>query len=174
MALNKNAWNLGDRVRMRRMEIGMTQAELGERCNLSVPFIGHMERGARTPSVENLVTICKALTVTPNYLLQDYIEDILIPDGPDKRRETREKRKNAPGKAGKGPSGKADEKAAADETTGPAAIPQDADWAMACARLPWSAEVFKENAGPTMSDLDALRRLLHALRDPRIEKQLDD
>lgn len=41
---------------------------------MSIPFIGHIERGTRAPSLESLLTLCNVLRVTPNYLLQDYLK----------------------------------------------------------------------------------------------------
>ncbi|MGN1249391.1 MAG: helix-turn-helix domain-containing protein [Candidatus Spyradocola sp.] len=63
----------GERVRVRRRELKITQADLAEKLETSVGYIGHMERGRRTPSLDMLMALCKVLQVTPNYLLQDYI-----------------------------------------------------------------------------------------------------
>ena len=63
----------GERVRVRRRELKITQADLADRLETSVGYIGHMERGRRTPSLEMLMALCRELQVTPNYLLQDYI-----------------------------------------------------------------------------------------------------
>ena len=65
---------LGTRIRLKRKEMGITQAEMAERCGVSVPFIGHIERGSRAPSMESFLGICRVLHVTPDFLLQDYIE----------------------------------------------------------------------------------------------------
>ena len=65
---------LGTRIRLKRKEMGITQAEMAERCDVSVPFIGHIERGSRAPSMESFLEICRVLHVTPDFLLQDYIE----------------------------------------------------------------------------------------------------
>lgn len=65
---------LGTRIRLKRKEMGITQAEMAERCGVSVPFIGHIERGSRAPSMESFLEICRVLHVTPDFLLQDYIE----------------------------------------------------------------------------------------------------
>ena len=65
---------LGTRIRLKRKEMGITQAEMAERCGVSVPFIGHIERGSRAPSMESFLVICRVLHVTPDFLLQDYIE----------------------------------------------------------------------------------------------------
>lgn len=54
---------LGDRIRERRTELGLTQAELAERCELHRTFIGSVERGERNVSILNLVTIARALRI---------------------------------------------------------------------------------------------------------------
>jgi len=54
---------LGDRIRERRSELGMTQTELGERCGLHRTFIGSVERGERNVSVLNLRVIARILRV---------------------------------------------------------------------------------------------------------------
>jgi transcriptional regulator with XRE-family HTH domain len=71
MSINLDSF--GMRVRRKRKEMGITQARLAELCEVSVPFIGHIERGSRSPSVESLLVICRVLEVTPDYLLQDYL-----------------------------------------------------------------------------------------------------
>ncbi len=64
---------LGERVRNRRRELKITQSDLAKRLGISVGYIGHLERGLRSPSLELFMTLCLELNVTPNYLLQDYL-----------------------------------------------------------------------------------------------------
>ena len=45
---------VGARIRQQREHIGMTQEQLGEACDLSASFVGHIERGSRKLSVESL------------------------------------------------------------------------------------------------------------------------
>jgi transcriptional regulator with XRE-family HTH domain len=52
---------LGLRLRQRREELGWTQEQLAERCQLHRTFIGLVERGARNVSILNLRTITRAL-----------------------------------------------------------------------------------------------------------------
>jgi transcriptional regulator with XRE-family HTH domain len=54
---------LGGRIRERRESRGLTQAELGERCELHRTFIGSVERGERNLSVLNLWRLAKVLRV---------------------------------------------------------------------------------------------------------------
>lgn len=62
--------DLGARIRKRRRELKLTQEKLAEMVNLSTSYLGHVERGTRTASLETLVELCHALQVSPNTLLQ--------------------------------------------------------------------------------------------------------
>ena len=42
----------------------MTQEQLSESCSLSTGYIGHLERGTRSPSLETLVKISQILRVS--------------------------------------------------------------------------------------------------------------
>ena len=60
---------IGGRVREIRIKNGMTQEQLAEAANLSVPYISHIERGFKRPSLETLVRVAMALHVTADCLL---------------------------------------------------------------------------------------------------------
>lgn len=62
---------LGRRLRDRRTELGLTQQELGERCDLHRTFIGSVERGERNVSILNVRTIAKALKLPIAELFQN-------------------------------------------------------------------------------------------------------
>ena len=62
---------MGGRIRNARLDAGLSQSELAERCNLSVSFLWHIERGSRKMSLETLVTVCEVLNLSTDYLLQD-------------------------------------------------------------------------------------------------------
>ncbi|MCI8431245.1 MAG: helix-turn-helix transcriptional regulator [Lachnospiraceae bacterium] len=62
---------MGGRIRNARLDAGLSQSELAEKCNLSVSFLGHIERGSRKMSLETLVTVCEVLNLSADYLLQD-------------------------------------------------------------------------------------------------------
>jgi transcriptional regulator with XRE-family HTH domain len=55
---------VGDRVRDRRTELKLTQAELGLRSRLHRTFIGSVERGERNISVLNLKQLAQALRLS--------------------------------------------------------------------------------------------------------------
>jgi transcriptional regulator with XRE-family HTH domain len=73
MNLDEQAFlrELGARIRQRREQQNLTQAQLGERCGLHRTFIGSVERGERNVSVLNLRTIASALRVPLGELLSD-------------------------------------------------------------------------------------------------------
>lgn len=60
---------VGARIKEVRMRSKMTQAELAERTNLSVPYISHIEHGRKIPSVPALVNIANVLGVTSDALM---------------------------------------------------------------------------------------------------------
>ena len=60
---------MGGRIRNVRLKNGMTQEQLAEAACLSVPYISHIERGVKRPSLETLVRVAGALHVTADCLL---------------------------------------------------------------------------------------------------------
>ena len=64
-----NYSEIGARIRRQREHIGLTQEQLGEACDLSSSFVGHIERGSRKLSVESLCKLAAVLDVSVDYLL---------------------------------------------------------------------------------------------------------
>ena len=60
---------IGQRIRMLRMKSGLTQEQLAEASDLSVPYLSHIERGSKRASLETLVRVAGALHVTVDCLL---------------------------------------------------------------------------------------------------------
>jgi transcriptional regulator with XRE-family HTH domain len=60
---------LGDRVRARRRELGLSQQDLAERALLHWTFVGQVERGQRNLSVNNLLKLAQALQVDAGTLV---------------------------------------------------------------------------------------------------------
>lgn len=54
---------LGARIRAVRLNKGLTQAELADRCACNRNYISMLERGERNPSYKSLVMIAKGLGV---------------------------------------------------------------------------------------------------------------
>ncbi|XID92255.1 helix-turn-helix domain-containing protein [Paenibacillaceae bacterium WGS1546] len=62
---------LGQRIQTERKKLSLTQEQLAERVGVSDAYIGQIERGERSPTLETLVKIASRLGVTIDYLLQD-------------------------------------------------------------------------------------------------------
>lgn len=60
---------IGDRIRDLRTDRKMTQAQLGEACELHRTFIGSVERGERNVAILSLRRIAKALRVPISELI---------------------------------------------------------------------------------------------------------
>ncbi len=52
---------LGDRVRLRRREIGLSQEDLGFECGLHRTYIGAIERGETNLTIENIAVLAITL-----------------------------------------------------------------------------------------------------------------
>jgi len=53
--------DIGDKIKRRRMELGLTQEELASRTELSKGFISQLERNLTSPSIATLLDILEAL-----------------------------------------------------------------------------------------------------------------
>lgn len=67
MHINLNA--MGTRMKRRRKELKMSQAELAEKVNVSNNHISSIETGKQIPSLTTFVKICEQLDTTPDFLL---------------------------------------------------------------------------------------------------------
>lgn len=67
MHINLNA--MGTRMKRRRKELKMSQAELAEKVNVSNNHIYSIETGKQIPSLTTFVKICEQLDTTPDFLL---------------------------------------------------------------------------------------------------------
>lgn len=54
---------LGEVVRNLRLELGLSQQQLAERCGLARPYIGIIERGEKAMTIETAVRIAEGLGV---------------------------------------------------------------------------------------------------------------
>lgn len=64
---------LGSRIREERIRLSLTQETLAEDINISVSYMGQIERGERSLSLDTLVKLTKRLGVTIDYLLQESV-----------------------------------------------------------------------------------------------------
>lgn len=66
---------LGQRIREERQRLNFTQAQLAEEINISDTYMGAIERGERSLTLDTLVRLANRLGVTVDYLLSDYVSD---------------------------------------------------------------------------------------------------
>lgn len=60
---------IGRRVRARRMELGWTQEGLAERADISLSYVGHIERGEKIGSLDTMIRLCDCLGVSLDWLV---------------------------------------------------------------------------------------------------------
>lgn len=60
---------IGKRLREKREQAGYTREKLGELCSLSPRFIANIELGDSTFSLDSLMTVCRVLSCSSDYLL---------------------------------------------------------------------------------------------------------
>ena len=58
-------------IRQHRADMGISQEELGLRCNLDRTYISGLERGVRNPSLTALATLAHGLNITVSELLEN-------------------------------------------------------------------------------------------------------
>lgn len=61
---------LGDAIRTRREELGVSQEQLAFDCGLHRTYISQLERGMKSPTVRVLFALAKALKTTPEKLIE--------------------------------------------------------------------------------------------------------
>ena len=62
---------LGKRIREERLKAHLTQEQLAEFSDISLSYMGQIERGERKVTLETLLRICKCLKVSVDFLLND-------------------------------------------------------------------------------------------------------
>lgn len=66
---------LGQRIREERLRLHLTQAQLAEDADISDTYMGAIERGERSLTLDTLVRLVNRLGVTVDYLLADSVAD---------------------------------------------------------------------------------------------------
>ena len=61
---------LGERIRTRRKELGLTLQQLARKSSLSAPFISQAERDLTIPSLVSLLALARALEVDLDYFMK--------------------------------------------------------------------------------------------------------
>lgn len=60
---------MGSRIKKRRKELHIKQAELAETLEISNNHMSSIENGRQKPSLDTFIRLCDCLNVTPDYLL---------------------------------------------------------------------------------------------------------
>lgn len=77
--MDKQYIEMGQRIKLRRKELKIKQAELAERLDISNNHMSSIENGRQKPSLDIFIEICKNLNVTPDYLLLGNMHGYNIP-----------------------------------------------------------------------------------------------
>lgn len=64
---------LGKRIREERLKLNLTQAQLAESIDISDTYMGAIERGERSLTLDTLVRLVNRLGVTVDYMLSDAV-----------------------------------------------------------------------------------------------------
>ena len=57
----RDAQDLGDAIRKRRRDLGLTQVELAKSCGCSPRFIGDLERGVAGGNIKQVIGVCREI-----------------------------------------------------------------------------------------------------------------
>lgn len=66
-----NKTDLGIRLRQARLQKGYTQHQLAEKAQISLVYLGEVERGKKMPSLNSFIRIVEALGISADYILRD-------------------------------------------------------------------------------------------------------
>ena len=66
--------SIGKNIRKYRLLKKLRQEDLAEKADLSVNYVGAIERGEKTPSLETLIVIINILGVSSDMILADVID----------------------------------------------------------------------------------------------------
>lgn len=62
---------LGRRIREERLRIGLTQEQIAEKINVSTTYVGFIERGERSVTLEKLILLAECFQLPVDALLHD-------------------------------------------------------------------------------------------------------
>lgn len=66
------ATEIGERIKKRRIELGLTQTDIKEATGISSGNMSDVERGNRFPSIPTLIQLCSVLNCTSDYILTGF------------------------------------------------------------------------------------------------------
>jgi len=65
-------FELGREIREARRSKKLTQAQVAENAEISISFLGHIERGTRKASLETIAKLCATLGISTDCILRSY------------------------------------------------------------------------------------------------------
>ncbi len=69
---------IGEKIKALRLENGLTQEELANRCELTKGFISQIERQLTSPSISTLTDILEVLGTTLGAFFSETVEDVFV------------------------------------------------------------------------------------------------
>jgi transcriptional regulator with XRE-family HTH domain len=69
---------IGAAIRSARLASGLSMTALAEQCGVSQPYLSQLEHGKGSPSINTLYKIANALGVSPQDLLPDETDDVVV------------------------------------------------------------------------------------------------
>jgi transcriptional regulator with XRE-family HTH domain len=69
---------IGAAIRAARLAAGLSITALAEQCGVSQPYLSQLEHGKGSPSINTLYKIANALGVSPQDLLPDETDDVVV------------------------------------------------------------------------------------------------
>lgn len=67
--------SVGKNIRKYRLMRKLRQEDLAEKADLSINYVGAIERGEKTPSLESLISIINALGISADMILADVLDN---------------------------------------------------------------------------------------------------
>ena len=64
---------LGQRIREERLRLKLTQEQLSERIDVTASYLGAVERGEKSMTLEKLIALINVFGVSMDYILSDFI-----------------------------------------------------------------------------------------------------
>lgn len=77
---------IGDRIKIKRKELGLTQAELGEKLHVTDRAVSKWESGEGDPSISLLSLLAETLNVSVDFLLTGKVEESISLDDMDEEK----------------------------------------------------------------------------------------
>ena len=66
--------SIGKKIKIARLKAEYTQEQLAEKLSLSTRYISQLERGIAFGSANTIVSLCKALNISTDFLFSDFID----------------------------------------------------------------------------------------------------